>query len=85
MARWFGGWPSSAEWRSAAFDAKVAPYYQSFIEVRVEPTKGRVRLLPYGVHCRLHRCEMGVPPGARPPDALRDSPVEWVVELPRER
>jgi hypothetical protein len=83
--RRFGGWPFSAEWLSAAFDANVAPFYQSFIEVRVEPTKGRIRLLPYGVHGRLHWHDMGVSPGARPPDARPDSPVEWVVEMPRER
>jgi hypothetical protein len=70
---------------SAAFDANVAPFYQSFIEVRVEPTRVRVRLLPYGVHGRLHWGEMRVPPGTRPPDALPDSPVEWAVEMPRER
>jgi hypothetical protein len=81
----FGGWPFSAEWLSAAFDANVAPFYQSFIEVRVEPTKGRVRLLPYGVHGRLHWDDMGVSPGVRPPDSPPDSPVEWVVEMPRER
>jgi hypothetical protein len=63
----------------------VAPIYQSFIGVRVEPTKGRVRLLRDGVHGRLHWGEMGVPPGARPPDDLTDSPVEWAVERPRER
>jgi uncharacterized membrane protein HdeD (DUF308 family) len=80
----FGGWPFSAEWLSAAFDANVAPFYQSFIEVRVEPSKGRVRLLPYGVHGRLHWSEVGVSPDARPPDARLDSPMEWVVEMPRE-
>jgi hypothetical protein len=53
----------------------VAAFYPSFIEVRVGPTKVRARLLRYGVHGRLHWGEMGVPPGARPPDALTDSPV----------
>jgi hypothetical protein len=81
----FGGWPFSAEWLSAAFDADVAPFYRSFIEVRVGPTKGRVRLLGYGVRGRLHWGELGVPPGERPPDALTGSPVGWVVEMPRER
>ena len=81
----FGGWPFSAEWLSAAFDANVAPFYQSFIEVRVKPSKGRVRLLPYDVHGRLHWREMGVSPGARPSEARPDSPVEWVVEMSRER
>jgi hypothetical protein len=42
-AKRFGGWPFSAEWLSAAFDANVAPFSQSFIEVRVEPSKGRSR------------------------------------------
>jgi hypothetical protein len=32
----------------------VAPFYRSFIEVRVGPTKGRVRLPGYGVRGRLH-------------------------------
>ena len=62
-----GGWPFSAEWLSAAFDANVAPFYQSFVEVRVEPTKGRVHLLPYGVHGRLHWSDMEVSAGASPP------------------
>jgi hypothetical protein len=71
----------SAEWLSAAFDANVAPFYQSFIEARVEPSKGRVRLLPYSAHGRLHWAELGVSPGARPPDARPDSPVEWVMQI----
>jgi hypothetical protein len=44
------GWPVSAEWLSAAFDYNAAPFFQSFIEVRVEPSMGRVRLLPWGDH-----------------------------------
>ncbi len=32
------GWPFSTEWLSAAFDVNVAPFYQSFMEVRVEPS-----------------------------------------------
>ena len=46
-----GGLRIIGDW---ALDADVAAFYQSFIEVRVEPTKGRVRLLRYGVHGRLH-------------------------------
>jgi hypothetical protein len=80
-----GGWPFSAEWLSAAFDANVAPFYQSFIEVRVEPSKRRVKLVPYGVHGRLRWGDMEVSPGALPADARPESLVEWVVEMPRER
>jgi 3',5'-cyclic AMP phosphodiesterase CpdA len=32
----FSAWPFSAEWLSAAFDYNVAPFFQSFVEVRVE-------------------------------------------------
>jgi hypothetical protein len=63
----------------------VAPFYRSFIEVRVEPSKGRVRLLRSGVHGRLDWGDMGVSPGARPPDARPDSLVDWVVQMARER
>ncbi len=51
--RRFGAWPFSAEGLSAAFDYNVAPFFQSFIEVRVEPADGRLRLRPWGVHGRL--------------------------------
>jgi hypothetical protein len=54
----------SAEWHSAAFDVSVAPFYQSRIEVRVEPSKGRVRLLRYGVHGSLHWGDVDLPLGA---------------------
>jgi hypothetical protein len=63
----------------------VAPFYQSFIEVRVEPSEGRVRLLPYGVHGRVHWSDIGRSPGARPPDARPDWMVEWGVQMPGER
>jgi 3',5'-cyclic AMP phosphodiesterase CpdA len=80
----FGGWPFSAEWLSAAFDTNVAPYYQSFIEVRVEPSKGLIRLLPHGVHGPLRWSDMQASTGAHPSGALPDSLVEWVVEMPKQ-
>ena len=45
----FRAWPFSTEWLSALFDYNVAPFFQSFVEVRVERSAKRVRLLPYGV------------------------------------
>lgn len=80
-----GGWPFSAEWLSAAFDANVAPFYQSFIEVCVDPRKGLVRLRPYGVHGRLRWGDMEVSAGMLPSSAVPDLPVEWVVEMPHQR
>jgi uncharacterized membrane protein HdeD (DUF308 family)/3',5'-cyclic AMP phosphodiesterase CpdA len=77
-----GAWPFSAEWLSAAFDANVAPFYQSFIEVCVEPSQKRVRLLPYGVHGRLHWNDLAASANVRPTGLPSEAPVEWVVEMP---
>lgn len=78
-----GAWPSSPEWLSAAFDVNAAPYYQSFLEVRVEPARGVIRLVPYGVHGRLRWNDLEASPEALPAPARRDAPVEWVVPMAR--
>jgi uncharacterized membrane protein HdeD (DUF308 family)/3',5'-cyclic AMP phosphodiesterase CpdA len=77
----FGAWPFSIEWLSAAFDYNVAPFFQSFVEVRVEPSAGRVRLLPWGVHGRLRWADMQASPGWRPPGSKAEDPVEIAVPL----
>jgi 3',5'-cyclic AMP phosphodiesterase CpdA len=78
----FGAWPFSAELLSAAFDYNVAPFFQSFVEVRVEPSAGRVRVIPYGVHGRLGWGEIHASPQLRPAGAAADRPVELVLPLP---
>ncbi len=77
----YGAWPFSVEWLSAAFDYNVAPFFQSFIEVRVEPSAGQVRLLPWGVHGRLRWADMQSSPRWRPDGSKPDNPVEIVVPL----
>jgi len=74
-------WPSAPEWLSAAFDYNVAPFFQSFFEVRVEPSAGRVRLLPWGVHGRLRWADLATSEGLRPADTPVDAPVEWRFDL----
>jgi hypothetical protein len=80
-----GAWPFSPEWLSAAFDTNVAPFYQSFMEVRVEPSRGRVRLLAYGVHGPLRWRDLQTSRTVRPSGTSPDSPAEWVVEMPGKR
>lgn len=77
----FGAWPFSAEWLSAAFDVNQAPFYQSFLEVRVEPSKGRIRLIPFGVHGRLRWSDMQLSPHLHPPGVGPDAAAEWVVPM----
>ena len=78
----FNAWPFSAEWLSGIFDYNVAPFFQSFIEVRVEPSAHRVRLLPYGVYGRLQWKDVAhsAMPAGRSVD--EDALVEWVVPMP---
>src|SRR5262249_21655971 len=76
-----GAWPFSAEWMSAAFDYNVAPFFQSFVEVRVERSAHRIRLVPYGVHGPLRWRDVAHPPGLPPANAADDAPVEWIVPM----
>jgi 3',5'-cyclic AMP phosphodiesterase CpdA len=79
--QYLGAWPYSVEWLSAAFDVNVAPFYQSFVEVRVEPSSGRVRLRPYGIDGRLRWTDLQTSPGLRPAGVAPEDPVEWSQAL----
>ena len=81
--REFGAWPFSAEWLSAAFDYNVAPFFQSFVEVRVERSADRVLLRPWGVHGRLTWGDIASSPSIRPAGVTKDTPVEWFVPMRR--
>ena len=77
----FGAWPFTAEWLSAAFDYNVAPFFQSFVEVKVEPSANRVRLIPYGVHGRLTWGELAISTSLRAAGKGEGDLVEWVVPM----
>jgi hypothetical protein len=76
-----GAWPFSAEWMSAIFDYNTAPFFQSFIEVRVEPSAARVRLIPYGVHGRLRWRDFARSGNLPSAGVGPDDPVEWTVPM----
>lgn len=76
--REFGGWPFSAEWLSAAFDSNQAPFYQSFLEIRVETSKNQIRLIPYGVNGPLKKSDFQHSPEFDTGDPAN---VEWTIEL----
>ena len=76
------GWPFSAEWLSAMFDYNVAPYFQSFMEIKVEPSKRRVTLIPYSNHGRIKWSDMSSTMGARPNGASMEDFAEWVIPMP---
>jgi hypothetical protein len=72
-------WPFSVEWLSAAFDFNVAPFYQSFVEVRVEPSARRVRVLPYGGAGRLRWSDLQHSADLLPAGATGSDLAEWSV------
>jgi 3',5'-cyclic AMP phosphodiesterase CpdA len=74
-----GGWPFNAEFLSAAFDVNVAPYYQSFVEISVEPSRQRIRLIPYGIHGRLKWSDFDRSNAVMPRGSTEETLVEWVV------
>jgi hypothetical protein len=51
------------------------------VEVRVEPSTGRVRLRPYGIDGRLRWADLQTSPELRPPGAAPEDPVEWSFAL----
>lgn len=77
----FDAWPFTAEWLSAAFDYNVAPFFQSFVEVKVEPSANRVRLIPHGVHGRLTWGELASSENRPASGAADRTFVEWVVPM----
>ena len=76
--RQFGGWPFSAEWLSAAFDSNQAPFFQSFLEIKVEPTQQRLRLIPWGVNGRLKYSDLQRSLSMTQPS---DVEIEWIIPL----
>lgn len=77
----YHAWPFSSEYLSALFDYNVAPFFQSFVEVRVEPSAGRARLLLHGVNGQLRWRDLSrsavVSAGAGGPDDF----AEWIVPM----
>jgi len=79
--RQFGGWPTTAEWLSAMFDYNVEPFFQSFIEVKVEPSAHRIRLIPHGVNGPLTLGDVATSASFRPTGATVQTPLEWIVPM----
>ncbi len=83
VTRQFGAWPVTAEWLSAMFDYNVAPFFQSFVEVRVELSASRTLLRPYGIRGRLTWGDLASSESIRPPGVTSETPVEWIVPMAR--
>lgn len=77
----FNAWPASVEALSGMFDFNRAPFFQSFMEVRVEGSARRVRLILHGVHGPLRWRDLEIGGAVRPKGASPDDPAEWIVSM----
>jgi hypothetical protein len=76
-------WPFSVEAVSGVFDFNRAPFFQSFLEVRVERSKRRVVVILNGTGGPLRWRDLQIG-GAIVTGAQSDSPVEFIVPFERE-
>ena len=79
--RRFGAWPFSVEALSAVFDFNRAPFFQSFIEVRVERSRSRVVFAVIGVDGPLRWRDLQIGGQLGPNGLAADAPVEIVVPM----
>jgi len=77
-----GAWPFSVEALSAMFDFNRAPFYQSFMEVRVEPSRSRLVFALHGVDGPLRWRDIQVGGATQAADQSSDQPVEFIVPWP---
>jgi 3',5'-cyclic AMP phosphodiesterase CpdA len=77
----YNGYPFSAELLSAAFDYNQAPYFQSFMEIKVERSRKRIRLIPYGIHGQLRWSDFEYGGEGKPASAHDDAFAEWVLPM----
>jgi len=79
--QWFQGWPFGQEMVSGAFDFNRAPFFQSFVQINVERSQNRVRLLLYGVNGQLRWRDIHTTGNIKPPDKSDDDFVEFIATL----
>jgi hypothetical protein len=80
-AKKYKGYPFSAEWLSAAFDYNQAPYFQSFMEIKVEKSMNRIRLIPYGINGQLKWSDFEYGGNVKPKKASDTDMAEWVLPM----
>ena len=81
-AKYLRGWPATAETLSGAFDYSRAPFFQSFVEVRVEGTQNRIRLIPHGANGPLLWRDLDTFGSVVPAGRTGDDFVEFIVSMP---
>jgi len=79
--KWFNAWPFSVEALSGLFDFNHAPFFQSFMEIRVERSKKRVVLILNGVDGPLRWRDLQLGGTVLPSSSSIEDPVEIIVPM----
>ena len=74
-------WPLTAESMAGAFLYSQAPYLQSFVEIRVENSKDRVRLLAHGANGPLRWRELETFGALMPAGRTGEDTVEFLIPM----
>jgi hypothetical protein len=74
-------WPSTREGMAGLFDYNHAPFLQSFVEVRVEGSANRVRLIPHGATGPLRWRDLQLIGQVLPAGRSDDDTVEFIIPL----
>ena len=75
------GWPFDQEMVSGAFDFNSAPFFQSFMEVRVERSQGRIRFLLHGVNGPLRWQDIQTGGAVIPEGQTPDEEVQFFLPI----
>ena len=82
--KWFNAWPFSVEALSGVFDFNRAPFFQSFMEVRVEASNNRVVYVLHGVDGPLRWHDLDIRGSVLPNGVAKDDAVEFTVPFRRD-
>jgi hypothetical protein len=77
----FRAWPISVETLSAIFDFNRAPFFQSFMEVRVERSRNRVVFALHGANGPLRWRDLEGSSAPASPSGPNDELAEYVIDF----
>lgn len=77
--KYLHAWPLTSESIAGAFVYNRTPYFQSFVEIRVENSKQQVRLIPHGANGRLRWRDLETMGAVMPAGKTGGDEVEFII------
>jgi len=77
----YSAWPFTAETMAPSFNFNKAPFYQSFMEIRYEGSKGQIVLIPYGNSGPLSWKDLQMFGNVIPDNQDENNPAEFRIPI----